>query len=229
MRKILYAVLALAAGTLTAAASAEDTALHFLTADEVAPTRLVPPPPPRGSQAEALELARVRALIAAASPERLAQADADGQLEEPAAFNAALGRDVAKLPATLALLDTIQHETDVVVGGAKLEFKQPRPFVIDPSIPHCGKGANPLKGYPSGHAGFAYSVGWALARLDPAHAPAILARAADYALSREICGVHFHADTEASRVIGTFVADRLLADPRLAASVAAARAELAAR
>jgi acid phosphatase (class A) len=40
--------------------------------------------------------------------------------------------------------------------------------------------------------------------------------------------VHFHADTEASRVIATYVAERLLADPRLAPMLAAARSELAA-
>ena len=67
-----------------------------------------------------------------------------------------------------------------------------------------------------------------LAQLLPDQAPAILARAHDYALSREICGVHFRSDTDASHVVGTLVAARMLADPRLAARIAAARTELAA-
>ena len=86
-----------------------------------------------------------------------------------------------------------------------------------------------FKSYPSGHAGFGYSTGWALARLMPERAPRILARAKDYAFSREVCGVHFHIDTEASHVIGTVVAERMLADPRLAKTVRDARRELAAK
>ena len=175
-----------------------------------------------------MEFARLRALIASTSPERLAQADADGEHEDPSVFNQASGHDLTKLPATIALLTIIQGETEQVVGAAKLHFNRPRPYAIDPALLRCGKGTGKSKSYPSGHSGFGYSVGWALARLDPAHATAVLARAEDYALSREMCGVHFHSDTEASHVIGTFIADRMLADPRLAKQVAAARAELAA-
>lgn len=230
MRKYLSACLAIAAGmACTTLLHAEDARLHFLTEQQVVPEQLVPPPPPRGSQAEALELARLKTLIAGTNAARLAQAQADGPHRDPTVFNQALGRDLSKLAATMALLSDIQEETGVVIDAAKLKFNQPRPFVIDPAIPHCGKGENPNKGYPSGHAGFGYSVGWALARLAPDHAPAILARASDYALSREICGVHFHVDTEASRAIGIHIADLMLADPRLAQQVAAARAELSGR
>jgi acid phosphatase (class A) len=216
--------LCLASSTALVAAAPE---ARFLPMAETAAEVLIPPPPVRQSQAEALEFARLRALIANTSAERLAQADADGAHEDPTVFNEALGRDLTKLPATLALLKAIQDETELVVDAAKLHFNRPRPYTIDPALPHCGKGAGKFKGYPSGHSGFSYSVGWALARLDPAHAPAVLARAQDYALSREICGVHFHSDTEASHVIGTFIADRMLADPRLTTQVSAARAELA--
>ena len=44
-----------------------------------------------------------------------------------------------------------------------------------------------------------------------------------------ICGVHFASDTEASHVLATMITERLLVDPRMAAKVAAARAELAAQ
>jgi acid phosphatase (class A) len=69
-------------------------------------------------------------------------------------------------------------------------------------------------------------VGLVLARLIPEKAPIILARANDYALSREICGVHFPSDTEASHMLATLVADRLLALPALRGKIDAARAEL---
>jgi acid phosphatase (class A) len=194
---------------------------------EFAPQLMVPPPPAPGSPALALEMARLRSVITEASPQRLAQAQFDGEHEDPSIFSAAIGRDITKLPATLALLQFIQQQTEQVVDNAKQQFKAPRPYYFDPSLQHCGKSVHTLGSYPSGHAGFAYAVGGVLARLDPAHAPAVLARAEDYALSREICGVHFHIDTEASRVIGIRIADQLLADPSLEHLVSAARAELA--
>lgn len=207
-------------------AGAQTVESKFLPAEDLAAGRLVPPPPAVGSPALSFEMARLKSVIAAASPERRAQADADGSHRDPSVFNTAAGKDLAKLPVTFALLSDIQNETAVTIDAAKQHFKQPRPYTIDPALPHCGKGGVNYTGYPSGHAGFGYSVGWALARLDPAHSTAILTRADDYALSREVCGVHFHADTEASRVIGTYIAERMLDDPKLSARVAAAKAEL---
>lgn len=60
----------------------------------------------------------------------------------------------------------------------------------------------------------------------PEKSQLILARAHDYAVSRLYCGAHYASDTEASHVIGTMVGIDLLADPRLAGKIAAARAEL---
>ncbi|WP_245656809.1 phosphatase PAP2 family protein [Sphingomonas asaccharolytica] len=194
---------------------------------EFAPARTFAPPPPHNSRLEALELQQVKALRAAASPERLAQAERDGDTENPTAFDQATGRDLARLPATYALLTRIQRETNNVVSAGKDYFRRLRPYGVDPQMAHCGKGKVADRSYPSGHGGMAWSVGWALARLMPDRAPAIIARAQDYALSREICGVHFQSDLEASHGVAVVIADRLLADPRLADQVAAARRELA--
>jgi acid phosphatase (class A) len=200
--------------------------LRYLDPAAVAPALLLPQPARPGSDELARELARVRLLVTTSSPERYARAEADGASEDPVMFDAAAGRRLEDLPATYALLKLVRDETEAVVIPAKLYFAQPRPYLVDPSLRHCGKGSKALAAYPSGHAGFGYSVGWALALLLPSRAPQALARADDYALSREICGVHFHADTEASRVLGTVVAERLFADPRLAPQIAAARREL---
>ncbi len=205
---------------------------HFELIDPatVLPDQLLPAPPVKGSVAEAIELTQVRKIVAAASPERMEQARWDDAHEDPSIFDQVMGRRLADLPATWALLRTIQNDTDLTVDLAKRHFARIRPWGIDPSLPNCdaGKGKNAVGSYPSGHSGLGYSVGWTLAQLVPQKAPAILARARDYALSREICGVHFPSDTEASHVIGTMVASRLFTDPRLAARIAAARAELAA-
>lgn len=211
------------------AAADDTTEFHYLNPDDFLPRRTFAQPPVPGSPAEDLELARIKALIAAATPERLEKAKWDGEHEDPSAFNETLGIDLAKLPATWALLTAVQGETAAIIVRGKDTFRRLRPYSVDLNLRTCGKG-NPSKAprsYPSGHAGMGYSVGWALAKLLPPMAPAILSRADDFALSRELCAAHFHSDLEASHVIATLVADRLLADPRLADKVAAARRELA--
>lgn len=234
-RSLWAAVAALLVGGMTPASTAMTAAavadepvppLQFIDPVTVLPELLLPQPPRPGSLELARELARVRLLGETASPARYAQAQADGASEDPAQFDAAAARKLEDLPATYALLKLVRDETEAVVIPAKAYFALPRPYQIDPTLRHCGAGSAAWTAYPSGHAGFGYSIGWALARLLPERAPQVLARAEDYALSREICGVHFHADTEASRVLGTVVTERLFADPRLAARIAAARREL---
>ena len=206
---------------------------HFEIIDpaQVVPARLLPPPPAAGSPAEALELAQLRQLIAGTSPARMEQAKWDDEHEDPAIFNEAVGRDLKSLPATWALLVTVQNDAGLAGSLAKNYFGRIRPWGADATLPNCdaGKGKKPLGSYPSGHSVLGYSVGWTLAQLMPDKATAILAKAGDYALSREICGVHFSSDAEASHVVGTYVAATILADPRMASRIVAARAELGSR
>lgn len=190
---------------------------------------LLPAPPAHGSAEEKLELDYLHALIAGTSPERMARAREDDGHEDPSIFDAAVGTDLRALPATWALLTAVHNDADVAADATKDHFARMRPWGVDPTLPNCdaGKNKRPTRSYPSGHSVLGYSVGLTLAALMPARADTILARARDYALSREICGVHFPSDTEASHVLGSIVATRILADPAVAARIAAARAELA--
>lgn len=217
-----------ASGARRGPAETANEPLHYLSPIAFDPSRLVPAPPAIGSEVEILELARLHKLRLAASSERLARARWDGDHEDPAVFDSAAGRDLKKLPATWALLTIVQKETDAVIDRAKVHFNRTRPWGVDSTLPYCDKGKRklPTHSYPSGHSGLGYSVGWTLAQLLPNRAPQILARAEDYALSREICGVHFPSDTEASHVIGTLTAATLFADPRLAHAISQSRAEL---
>ena len=193
---LFFALLAFAAATPPSAAAVPTAAMRPATAVEprkhfaliepatVQPRLMVAAPAPRGSATEAFELDVVRRTIAAASPERLAQARWDGEHEDPSVFDAVVGRRLADLPATWALLRMVQNETDAAVDLGKTYFARTRPYGVDPSLPYCdsGKGKKPTRSYPSGHSGLGYSVGWTLAQLMPDKAPAILARAQDYAL-----------------------------------------------
>jgi len=202
--------------------------LEYLNPAEFDPARLLPAPAAKGSAAESRELVTLHALIASASAQRLVQAKWDADHEDPAIFNAVTGRDLASLPHTWALLTLIQREANTAAGYGKKYFNRIRPWGADSTIPNCEAPSKkpPLNGYPSGHAALGFSVGFALAHLIPAKSADILNRAEDYAQSREYCGVHYASDTEASHVLGTLAAARLLSDPRLADQVAAARTEL---
>lgn len=205
--------------------------LRYLDPALFQPVLLLPAPVAKDSRANALELDTLHRLIASASPERIKQAQEDAINEDPAIFSAALGVDLRKLPATWELLEIVHQEGATAATMSKKYFHRMRPYSADATIPFCEGKADPAKpsykSYPSGHATLGYSVGVTLARLLPAKAEPIMARAQDYALSREYCGAHYASDTQASEVLGTLAATLLLTDPRLADKVAAAKAELA--
>ena len=60
----------------------------------------------------------------------------------------------------------------------------------------------------------AYSMGVVLASLLPEKAPAIMARAADFAENRLVCGMHRRRDIQSGQVLGTVVARLLLRNPQ---------------
>lgn len=202
--------------------------LHYLSADEIRPALVLPAPPAPGSIQEKGELAELHAMIAAAPPTRLDQARWDDQHETPALFDRTLGLELEKYPLTWALLREVQEEGDAAASVAKAYFQRTRPRGVDATIPICVKTGKPAKSYPSGHATLGYSTGFVLAHLLGGRSAAILDRAADYATSRELCGVHFPTDLEASHALGTLVASKLMAIPAFRAKFDAARQELVA-
>ena len=72
----------------------------------------------------------------------------------------------------------------------------------------------------------AFSMAAVLARLEPAHAAAILARAAQYGQSRIVCEVHWRSDVTAGQMLGLAVADRLMINPKFRSLFENARTEL---
>ncbi len=202
--------------------------LHYLTDDDIAPAGVLPPPPAPGSAEEKAELAALHAIVSAAPPERLAQAQWDQDHEDPGLFDRTLGVTLEKLPLTWSVLTDVSAEAAAAATINKAYFHRTRPWGIDPTLPSCEHAPEhkPTNSYPSGHAMLGYSTGFVLARLLPGRAPEILARAADYGYSREVCGVHFRSDIAASQTLGTLVALKLLANPAFRVKVDAARQEL---
>ena len=201
----------------------------LLEPSQVDAARLLPPPPLAGSAEERAEFAELRAIAARSTAEQRAIAKHDAEDETPDIFNEAIGFDIATRPQTFKLLDMVVQEEDGDTKGAKAFFHRERPYSTDPSLKTCtpvkpGKASN---SYPSGHASLAFSMGVVLAGLMPEKSQAILARSAEYAEHRLVCGVHFRSDIVAGQQFGTVLALRLMQNPQFQAQMKLARAELA--
>jgi acid phosphatase (class A) len=215
--------------------------LKVLTPIEIDPSRLLPPPPKDGSENQRTELAEVRRLVKTRTPERFAQAKWDNEHEDPSAFAAVIGPafDLSKLPKTAKLLALAMNDQSIAASRAKEYFHRKFPVAAETTTvayhewscdDDVKKPADrPLRSYPSGHSTMGYSIGIVLAALMPEKAQAILARAADYAYSREICGDHYHIDIEASHALGNAVGIMLLHNDALKPQIEAAKAELRAK
>ena len=211
--------------------------LKYLTPEQLDPSRLLPPPAKDGSESQRQDLATAEKIVKTRSPQRYAQAKWDNEHEDPTAFSATIGPDfdLAKLPATAKLLNEAMVEQSVAASLAKEYFHRKFPVTHEPAGDYrawsCDEDVKkpadrPWRSYPSGHATMGYSIGIVLAALMPEKSQAILARATDYAYSRQVCGDHYRSDVEASHALGSAVGIMLLNNAALQADIEAARAEL---
>jgi acid phosphatase (class A) len=212
--------------------------IGYLPADAVDYRLVLPAPPAPGSLRDRLDLAEVLALQTGADADRWKTANQDDAYVYPR-FDEAFGGpiDRAHAPKLVALLNRVIRDVAAPTFAAKQVYLRARPYQRVQLARVCGEDPAPApepdpkerSSYPSGHSAYGWITALVLARVAPDRAPQLLARAADYALSREICGVHFPSDVEAGRVMAVAVIDRLTQDPAFQADLAAAKAEYAAR
>jgi acid phosphatase (class A) len=200
----------------------------LLSPSDYDPKSLLPAPPSEGSEAAKAELAELDHIQSRRSAADFARADQDFRTRDGSIFASAIGPGfvLAKLPVTARLLENVQKEEDAAASVAKDYFRRTRPWIVDPGLNSCSKDDAPQSAYPSGHSTMAYAMAVVLASLLPEKAPAIMARAADYAENRLVCGMHRRRDIQSGQVLGTVVAKLLLHSPRFRAEWDAARREL---
>jgi membrane-associated phospholipid phosphatase len=193
------------------------------------PVLVLPPPPAADSVQAKAEFAELHAAEAARSAADTAAAVREGETKNASIFAEVLGPafDLDRLPETAALMALVRATEKATVDRGKTAFRRPRPYAVDATLHPCKRNDDPLSSYPSGHTSMAYAMGETLARLVPARADAILARAARYAQSRVVCGQHFRSDVTAGAMLGALIAERLAAQPGFAAQAARASTELA--
>lgn len=205
----------------------------MLDASDYDASRFLPPPPAQDSARTQAELKELKVYAVTSSKDRKVAAAKDAKDETPDIFNAAIGFDIATIPRTQKLLQIVADEEEADSKTAKAYFHRLRPYAVVPSLHACtptkpGKAAN-ANSYPSGHATLAFSMGVVLAQVMPEKSQAILARSAEYAENRLICGVHYRSDIVAGQQFGTVLALKLMQKPAFQQQMAAAEAELKAR
>ena len=223
---LLAAPPALAQGAPKAAAVSK-----FLQAGELDPALILPPPPKDDEPAAVEGRAELHRIAATArTPERLAQARQDDEIEDVRSIVVVLGPafSLERFPATAKLFADLRNEDSVAAKQAKAYFRRERPFLNDPGLDVCDDRHDKANSYPSGHATMGYAAAAVLADLMPGNAQLFLGRATDYVESRLICGVHYRSDLEAGHVLGTVLVQKLMTKPAFRAELEAARAELTA-
>jgi acid phosphatase (class A) len=201
----------------------------YVTADLVNLTALLPAPAEKGTPAWQAEMAEVHRLEATRTKAQVARAKADDRDETMFAFRDVLGEKfvASALPLTAALSARVHANEGEVVNPAKQYFHRVRPFNVDSTLhPVC-----PTKpdvndyGYPSGHSSSGWLEALVLIQIVPEKRNEILARAADYAHNRVVCGVHYPADTEAAREVAYAVLPLMMNNAEFQRDLAAAKAE----
>jgi acid phosphatase (class A) len=191
---------------------------------------IIPPPPPRGSRIEQSEISEIYKARAAATPEQLAQAKLDNDIEDATIFAAAIGPgwDLKKLPKTKFLVNRIMDVDRTGSRNAKHYFLRDRPYIVDPKVQTCAPhGSGPAaNSYPSGHTMLGYELGVVLASLMPDRAQPILARAHRYGENRIVCGFHFRSDVTAGQQFGTVLAAKMMQNTVFRGWLKEAQAEL---
>ncbi|MDH5227030.1 MAG: phosphatase PAP2 family protein [Gammaproteobacteria bacterium] len=194
---------------------------------------LLPPPPSRGSQRAAADLASYEQMRVLEGSARWKLAYDDASLKFPEAANhyaCALGFSVD--PEATPHLYTLLHRVIIDAGqstaAAKLKYIRKRPFqeTGDPScVPEDEQMLSTNGSYPSGHASLGFVWAEVLAEVVPDRAAELRERGYQFGQSRVVCRLHYQSDVDGGRAVGAAVMPALRANAAYRADVAAAKLE----
>jgi len=225
MKKTMLTVLILAAFSTPAMAAHEAI---FAAAAQTRSDLILAAPPANDSATTKAELAELHAIEAARTPGQVARAQADDALETMFVYADVLGPgfDAARLPLTAAFALRVKNDEGVNATPAKEAFQRVRPYNLDKSLHPVCKTKTKNDSYPSGHTTAGYLAALVLVEMVPEKRDAILARAADYAHNRLVCGVHYPSDVEASKLVAYATHAVMDGNPAFQAELKAATQEL---
>lgn len=201
----------------------------FVTPEQVNAPGMLQSPPRNDSWKTLEELAELHKIQETRTAAEVAHAQADDREESFFAFADVLGPKFQRttLPLTALLSDHIKNDEGVIVNPGKNFFKRPRPYHLDGTLkPVCKTTENREDyAYPSGHGTTGFVSALVLIQMVPEKRDAILARADDYAHSREVCGAHYASDEQASKNLAYAMVGVIANHPQFRKELEAARTE----
>jgi len=224
MKKIALPLLCLVIAT--APALARDPS--FVAASQTRADLILMAPPAPDSAITRSELAELHRIESSRTKAQEQQAIADEADESMFLYRTVLGEKftAANLPLTAAFAKRVKNDEGVNSTPAKEAFQRMRPYNLDKTLHPVCKTKTKDDSYPSGHATAGYLNALVLIDMVPERRDLILARAADYANNRLICGVHFPSDIEASKLLAYVTHAVMANNPQYQKEMAVARAEL---
>lgn len=103
------------------------------------------------------------------------------------------------LPLTANLMAHVWQDASYFIWSFKYKYLRIRPYVIDSTLNNLEE--TNWAAYPSGHAANSYINAYIYQELAPQFTDVFIKDAYDMAHSREIIGVHYPSDSEASRML----------------------------
>jgi acid phosphatase (class A) len=111
------------------------------------------------------------------------------------------------LPLTAELMAHVWQDASYFIWSAKYKYLRIRPYKIDTDLKNLEE--TNWAAYPSGHAANSYVNAFIYQELAPEFADVFMKDAYDMAHSREIIGVHYPSDSEASRILARQLVNKL--------------------
>jgi acid phosphatase (class A) len=102
------------------------------------------------------------------------------------------------LPVTADFMANVWRDASFFIWSLKFKYARIRPYIIDPALKNAQE--TDWAAYPSGHAANSYINAYIYMELAPEFSDFFIKDAYDMAHSREIIGVHYPSDSEASRI-----------------------------
>jgi acid phosphatase (class A) len=126
-------------------------------------------------------------------------------------------------PATTQLLLNCIQDIRVTEFRLKWYFKRPRPYHLEPKLQPLTRIKSPS--FASGHTLWAFTEAYIFSEIIPEKRDLFLQRADEVRWSRELLGIHYPSDNEASRTIGWYLLKYWYNNPQFVADLNKAKEE----
>jgi acid phosphatase (class A) len=111
------------------------------------------------------------------------------------------------LPITADFMARVWQDASYFIWSLKYKYARVRPYVLDSTMENLEE--TNWAAYPSGHAANSYINAYLYQELAPQFTDVFIKDAYDMAHSREILGVHYPSDSEASRIFARQFVNKL--------------------